>query len=43
MSHAWNACGSHIPRGFKSHILRGWPVFHVFTRKTGHLHAIDMP
>ncbi len=22
MSHAWNACGSHIPQGFKSPILR---------------------
>lgn len=22
MSHAWNACGFHDPRGFKSHILR---------------------
>ena len=22
MSHAWNACGVHAPRGFKSHILR---------------------
>lgn len=28
MSHAWNACGFHDPRGFKSHILRKHqPVF----------------
>ena len=26
MSHAWNACGSHIPQGFKSPILRHWEV-----------------
>ena len=26
MSHAWNACGFHDPRGFKSHILRHKPV-----------------
>src|SRR5699024_11373884 len=24
MSHAWNACGAHAPRGFKSLILRSW-------------------
>ena len=24
MSHAWNACGFHDPRGFKSHILRAF-------------------
>mgnify|MGYP006876575472 CR=1 FL=1 len=32
MSHAWNACGSHIPQGFKSPILRhGSQLFGVGT------------
>ena len=35
MSHAWNACGFHDPRGFKSHILRAIQTAHpveVFRR-----------
>ena len=35
MSHAWNACGFHDPRGFKSRTgykdlqPKGWRIFHI--------------
>ncbi len=40
MSHAWNACGSHIPQGFKSPILRHWEIpvhrYHAVNRDFSH-------
>ena len=41
MSHAWNACGSHIPQGFKSPILRH--ISHSEAPALGDRNAVPAP